>query len=288
MRCLCTAVLWTACLGIASGQAALELHAPPNVHAGEAIAISSTGSGSATFYLVGPGHVAKRQFQAGDNIPVASAELRNAGTYQAIACQGQDCATTGFYVAPSSGAEMVFLVHPSRVPVAQPNAISAVVVVLDRFQNLALRPESVIFHAATKANTVSSPPEMTRNGVVWTRLNSGALEGTVEISASLAQLSEQRVVQQVAGEPCNLRASAVQKGDRVELWTDPVRDCRGNSVPDGTIVTFTKVDKLGRSTVDAPIKRGLARTEMAFGGPATVSVACGVVLGNDIRLGGAQ
>jgi hypothetical protein len=59
-------------------------------------------------------------------------------------------------------------------------------------------------------------------------------------------------------------------------------------VPDGIIVTFTKTDKLGRSTVDAPIKKGVARTEMAFGGPATISVACGVVLGNDIQMGGAR
>jgi hypothetical protein len=110
----------------------------------------------------------------------------------------------------------------------------------------------------------------------------------VEMSASLGQVSERRVVQQVASEACNLHASAERKGDRVVLETEPVRDCRGNPVPDGTIVTFTKQDKLGRSTVDAPIKQGVARTEMAFGGPATISVACGVVVGSDIHMGGSR
>jgi len=144
------------------------------------------------------------------------------------------------------------------------------------------------FRATTKENGVSSPPQMTRNGIAWTRLNSGMKDGTVEISVSLGQTSERRVVQQVAAEPCHLHVSAEQKGNQVVLQTEPVRDCRGNAVPDGTIVTFTKTDKLGRSTVDAPVKKGVARTEMAFGGSATISVACGVVVGNDIRMGGTR
>ncbi len=191
-------------------------------------------------------------------------------------------------MSPKRGAEFVFLVHPSRVPVGKPDAISAVTVVVDRFHNLALQPEGVTFRALTKETAVSSPPQMTRNGVVWTRLNSGLKDGTVEISASLGQLSERRVVQQVAAEHCNLHASAEHKGDLVVLQTESVRDCRGNSAPDGTIVTFTKLDKLGRSTVDAPIKKGVARTEMGFAGPATISVASGVVVGNDIHMGGPR
>ena len=264
------------------------LHPPAKIIAGEAFSLSTSGAGSATFYLIGLGHVAKRHFQAGDTIQISAEEIATSGTYHAIACNGDECATTSFYVAPGRGAELVLLVHPSRVAVGQPNAISAVTVVVDRFQNLALQPQAVTFRAITKESTVASPPQMTRNGVVWTRLNSGLKDGAVEISASLGQLSERRVVQQVAAEPCNLHASAKQKGDRVVLQAGPVRDCRGNPVPDGTIVTFTKLDKLGRSTVDAPIKQGVARTEMGFGGPATISVACGVVVGNDIHMGGPR
>jgi hypothetical protein len=291
MRVLgCTFVLCSALVVMSHAQMPLALHPPANITAGEAVTIPSSGSGLAIFYLIGPGHVAKRNIQAGDSIQIGSEEIAAAGTYQAILCKEkeQECLNTNFYVAPSRGKELVFLVHPSRVAVGEPNAISAVAVVVDRFHNLRLQPENVIFRATTKEAAVSSPPQETRNGIVWTRLNSGLKDGTVEISATLGQISERRVVQQVAAEPCHLHVSAGQKGSHVILQTEPVRDCRGNAVPDGTIVTFTKLDKLGRSTVDAPIKKGIARTEMAFSGPATISVASGVVAGNDIHLGGPR
>jgi hypothetical protein len=80
---------------------------------------------------------------------------------------------------------------------------------------------------------------------------------------------------------------AQRKGHLVEVVTDPVRDCSGNPVPDGTIVTFIQSapNKL-RSTVDARIKRGVARATLPAIDGAMVSVASGVVLGNEIRLGG--
>lgn len=290
MRILCcTFLLCSAFLAVSQAETPPGLRLPANVRAGETVAVSTSGNAaSETFYLIGPGHVAKRQFHAGDTIQIGSDEIAVAGTYQAITCNGEECAITSFYVSPNRGAQLVFLVHPSRVPVGKLEAISAVTVVVDRFQNLALQPEGVTFRAIVKETSVSSPPQMTRNGVVWTRLNSGLRDGTVEIDASLGTLSERRVVQQVAAEPCKLSASAEHRGDRVVLQTEPVRDCRGNSVPDGTIVTFTKSDKLGRSTVDAPIKKGVARTEMGFAGPATISVASGVVVGNDIHMGGSR
>ncbi len=281
-------LLFSAFVAQSHAESPPRLHPPANVVAGEAIALPNTGTGSETFYLIGPGHVAKRDIQSAENIRISSADIATAGTYQAIICNGEDCASTNFYVAPDRGKDLVFLVHPSRVAVGERNAISAVTVVMDRYQNLIVQPEGVTFRATAKENVVSSPPQMTRDGIAWTRLNSGLKDGTVEISASLGQLSERRVVQQVAAEPCHLHVSAEQKGDHVVLQTEPVRDCRGNPVPDGTIVTFTKLDKLGRSTVDAPIKKGVARTEMAFGGPATIAVACGVVVGNDIQMGGAR
>jgi hypothetical protein len=291
MRVLgCTFVLLAVFAAMSAAQTPLGLQLPAHLVAGEATTIPSSGSGSATFYLIGPGHVAKRTFQAGNNIQISSVEIATSGTYQAVICteKEQDCTNTTFYVAPNRGKELVFLVHPSRIAVAEPNAISAVAVLVDRFQNLVLQPVGVTFHATTKENTVSSPPQMTRNGIAWTRLSSGLKDGRVEISASLGELSERRVVQQVAAEPCHLHVSAEHKGDHIDLQTEPVRDCRGNPVPDGTIVTFTKLDKMGRSTVDAPIKKGVARTEMSLAGPATISVASGVVAGNDIQMGGPR
>jgi hypothetical protein len=56
-------------------------------------------------------------------------------------------------------------------------------------------------------------------------------------------------------------------------------------VPDGTIVTFTATVDGEKSTVDAPIKQDVARAEIAASGPATISAASGVVMGNELRMG---
>jgi hypothetical protein len=59
-------------------------------------------------------------------------------------------------------------------------------------------------------------------------------------------------------------------------------------VPDGTVVSFTKTDAAGKTTVDAPIKRGIARVEMPVSGAASIDVASGVVTGNDLNVAGAR
>jgi hypothetical protein len=99
-------------------------------------------------------------------------------------------------------------------------------------------------------------------------------------------VEEARVIQQVAAEACGLRMKALTSGDLAVLETDPIRDCSGNALPDGTVVSFTKIDQAGKSTVDTPIKRGVARMQFSLHGPAQISVACGVVLGNEVMLNG--
>jgi hypothetical protein len=96
-------------------------------------------------------------------------------------------------------------------------------------------------------------------------------------------------VQQVASDPCNLRMHVVQhEKDQIIVQTDPIRDCTGNAVPDGTIVTFTQTDSTGRSVVDARIKKGVARAQLPASNNATIAVAAGVVLGNELHVGGGQ
>ena len=73
--------------------------------------------------------------------------------------------------------------------------------------------------------------------------------------------------------------SAQHSGQKIKLQTEPVRDCSGNAVPDGTIVTFTETYHGGVSTVDVPLKRDIAQTEMPAYDGAVISVATGVVLG---------
>jgi hypothetical protein len=124
------------------------------------------------------------------------------------------------------------------------------------------------------------------NGIAWMRMDSTAHEGPVQVTAALGSAQEPRVIQQVAAEACGLRMKAVPSGKSVVLETDPVRDCSGNPLPDGTVVSFTKVDEAGKSTVDTPIKKGVARTQFDLKGPAHISVACGVVLGNEVAVNG--
>jgi hypothetical protein len=69
------------------------------------------------------------------------------------------------------------------------------------------------------------------------------------------------------------------------LETEPVRDCAGNPVPDGTIVSFTAKSGKDTSTVDAPIKQGIARAQITAAGAVVVSAASGVVMGNELRMG---
>jgi hypothetical protein len=79
--------------------------------------------------------------------------------------------------------------------------------------------------------------------------------------------------------------TAKPAGQKVDLETAPVRDCSGNAVPDGTIVTFTETHGDAQTTVDVPLKRGVAKVEMPAYPGATITVASGVVLGNQIRWG---
>ena len=62
----------------------------------------------------------------------------------------------------------------------------------------------------------------------------------------------------------------VRQGQSLELQTNPVRDCSGNAIPDGTIVTFTENYAGTQSTVDVPLKRGIAQVEMRAHSGATI------------------
>jgi hypothetical protein len=77
--------------------------------------------------------------------------------------------------------------------------------------------------------------------------------------------------------------NARQSGTLVQLVTDPVRDCSGNAVPDGTIVTFTETYNGAQSTIDEPLKHGIAEVEVSSHNGAKFSIASGVVMGNQIR-----
>lgn len=273
-------------LATAMPVAASEIHPPAEVTAGSAITIPTSGSGDATFYLIGPAGVSKTKVQAGSNIPVDSDQLDHAGRYIAILCASDGCASSSFFVNPATANKVSFLVHPSRVPVGTPDGISAMAIVRDSFQNLVLQPEPITFSVMPKGEKPVSASRVSENGIAWVRLTSARKEGATKLGAAIGHADEIRVVQQVAADACNLRIKASRDKRGFLIETDPVHDCSGNPVPDGTIVSFTETDSAGKTTVDVPIKRGVARVEMPIQGPAKITVASGVVTGNELEVAG--
>lgn len=271
------------CLFAAYSAHGAQLQVPPTVVANTAVTIPTSGSGDATMYLIGPAHVDKRQVHLGSGIKIDPEEVKDAGRYIVVLSNGDSAA---FYVVAGQPAALGFLDHPSRVPVAENNAISAVAFVMDKFHNVVLTPQTVTFQLTVK----DAPPLVrsvtSRNGVAWTLVSSTRKEGAAHFDASLGNVKIERVVQEVANDPCNLKIKAQPAPKGVLVETDPVRDCSGNPLPDGTIVSFTAVGPDGKSTVDAPIKRGVARTVIPIQHGATISVASGVVIGNEIHVGG--
>jgi hypothetical protein len=271
--------------GLPGWARAAELHVPATAKAGQSFSLPTAGSGQATFYLLGPDHVVKRTVNLGSDVPIQSSDVRSAGLYQAILCDAS-CSSATFEVKAAEPAHLSFFLHPSRVPVSSPDAIDATAFVFDQYFNLVLSPAVVDFRVTPASGAGFARHGPTHRGVTWMRMDSTPHEGTVQVTAVLGNVEEARVIQQVAAEACGLRMKAVTSGNRVTVETDPVRDCSGNALPDGTVVSFTKLDKAGKSTVDTPIKKGVARMQFSVHGPAQISVACGVVLGNEVALGG--
>ncbi len=275
---------------LAAGQFAVAqsggLQLPKTVEAGAAFTIQTSGSGKAVLYIVGPAQVLRRDVQLGETTWFAAGELHNAGHYVVVLAGGPSTETGAFDVtAVHQPTSLSFIAKPSRLPVDLHDGISGVAYVFDTFQNLVLQPTQVSFQLSGVAGAPQMRTVMTRNGVAWTKMDSASKEGAAQFTAQDGSVSDKRVIQQVPGDPCRLKMNVRPSRQRLELETEPVRDCSGNAVPDGTIVTFTEMYDGGEATVDVPLKRGIAKTEMPAHGGATISVATGVVLGNEIRWG---
>jgi len=262
----------------------VELHAPSAAVAGAAASIGTTGSGSATFYLQGPSVSAKRKVQLGQDISLTSRELQSAGRYIAVVCS-DSCINTTFFVSPAKPSSIAFLVHPSRAPVARNDVISGVALPFDEFHNLVIEPVPIQFQLAFRTGAPTSHSSPTHDGIAWFRTSSGKSAGPVQVTASINEIVAKRVVQQVASDACRLRIKGQRTAKGIVVETEPVRDCSGNPVPDGTIVTFTAKSGNEISFVDAPVKQDVARATMAAKGPVVLSAASGVAMGNEIRIG---
>jgi len=274
---LTVAVCWFA----ADVARAADVSAPAHAVAGSDISLPTSGSGSATLYLFGPGTAMKKDVQLGSEIPLS---LEYSGRYAAIV-NGQQVT---FDVAPAPVSEVAFLARPSRVPAATKDVITGTVFLFDKDRNLVTIPTPVKFDLSVDGGQPQSQTIQSKNGVAWIKLDSGRKAGPAQFVAAAGDASVRRVVQETASDPCNLRMHVQQTKDGVAVETDRVRDCAGNPVPDGTIVTFTATSPKGRDTVDARIKKGVAKAELPALQNATLSVASGVVVGNEIHVGGGM
>jgi len=281
-------IVLAACSLVPARAQAAEIRLPESAVAGQPMTIGTSGAGEATLDLVGPAEVIQRKVRLGGEVQIQGEELRTAGRWIAILREGGRSTSHAFWVKPDQPENLNFLARPSRVPVARPRAISGVAFVFDRHQNLVLQPAPVKFSLSV-GDAGASQTVTSRDGVAWVNSSSARHAGAAQFVAVVGDTSVRRVVQQVASDPCNLRMHVVERSSAgIVVETDPIRDCTGNPVPDGTIVTFIQNDSTGKSAVDARIKKGIARAQLPNSKGATITVASGVVLGNELHVGGAQ
>lgn len=276
------AAIFAAPLAFAQGG---SLTLPKTVEAGSAFSIPSSGSGRATLYIVGLGQVLKRDVQLGETTYFPLGTLYSAGHYVTVLVRESSPAESGsFDVLPATKpADITFLARPSRLPVGLHGGITGATYVFDPYRNLITASTPVSFQLSSPNGATQMRTVETRNGAAWTAMDSTAQQGMDKFVARVGDVSSTRIVGQVPGDPCSLRISVHRAGQQIQLQTEPVRDCSGNAVSDGTIVTFTETYDGGTSTVDVPLKRGIAEIKMPAHPGARISVASGVVLGNEIR-----
>ena len=274
-------LMFMVCWFAADVARAADVSAPTHAVAGTDVSLPTTGSGSATLYVFGPGTAIKKDVRLGDNVQLP---LKLAGRYTAVV-NGE---TVTFSVAPGAASDIAFLARPSRVPADRKDVISGTVFIFDKNFNLITSPTTVKFDLTVAGGEPQSRNVQSKDGVAYIKLDSGRKAGPAQFVATMGSTSVRRVVQETAADPCNLRIHAQPSKNGLTVETDPVRDCAGNPVPDGTIVTFTATSPKGRDTVDARVKQGVAKAELPPLQNATLSVAAGVVMGNEIRVGGGM
>jgi len=272
-------------LGITAALAQLgDLTIPKSIEAGAAFSIQGGGSGKGTLYISGPGQFIKQDVQLGSSISVAQGSLYNAGHYSVWLTSDSSTQTGSIDVLPAQKpSDLTFIAKPSRLPVALHNAITGSAYIFDAYGNLITKPMQISFQLTNQGSAPQTRTMEMRNGAAWTQMDSATREGKAQFVARVGDVSSTRIVGQVPGDPCNIKMNAKPAGNKIQLVTDPVRDCSGNAISDGTIVTFTETYGAEKTTVDVPLKKGIASVEIPAHRGATISVASGVVLGNQIR-----
>jgi len=278
-----TLAIAACCLSFVPVLVAQSVTVPATVEAGNAFRVSTTGAGQAKLYIVGPEQVLKRDVQLGEPIEIPAGSLYSAGHY-IVAVSGASSSTAEFDVLPAAQpASVSFLARPSRLQAGLHNGITGAAYVFDTYGNLLLAPEQVSFELTGPNGAQQKREVPTHEGAAWIAMDSTTQQGADKFVARVGDIASTRIVTQVPGDPCGLKMNVHAAGQVLQLETDPVKDCSGNAVPDGTIVTFTETSNGDKSTVDVPLKRGVAKVEMPAVRGAVITVASGVALGNQVR-----
>jgi hypothetical protein len=271
------------CLSLATALAAQTVTVPATIEAGNAFRVTTTGSGQAKLYIAGPEQVLKRDVQLGESMEIPAGSLYNAGHY-IVVVSGASSSTAEFDVLPAAQpASVSFLARPSRLQAGLHNGITGAAYVFDTYGNLVLAPQQVSFELTSPNGAQQKREVQTHQGAAWIAMDSTTQQGADKFVARVGDIASTRIVTQVPGDPCGLKMNVHPAGQVLQLETDPVKDCSGNAVPDGTIVTFTETYNGDKSTVDVPLKRGVAKVEMPAVRGAIITVASGVALGNQVR-----
>lgn len=262
---------------------------PATVVAGDAFSIPTSGSGKASLYIVGPQQALRKDVQAGSPAVIDAGQLVASGHYVVVLTDGSGTSSGEIDVVPAAKpATLGFLAKPSRLPVGMHNGISGAVYVFDAYHNLILAPTPASLELSLANGGGQSRSVTTKNGLAWVTMDSASKEGSARFIARVGDVTSTRVIQEVPGDPCGISISARPNGNKVEVQTAPVRDCSGNAVPDGTVVTFLATYNNSQSAVDVPLKQGIAKVDLPAYAGAKISVASGVVAGNEIRWGGGR
>lgn len=269
---------------------AQDLTFPRTITAGSSFSVPMPGSGKGELYIVGPQQVLGRVVDLGQSVTIAAGELYCAGHYIAVLTgSGSSSQSTQFDVLPAGDpGSLGFLAKPSRLPVNIPNGISGAVYIFDPYHNLITAPLTVSFTLSGTDEATQTRTMTSHNGLAWTRMNSAAKQSAARFTVRAGNISTTRVIDQVPGEPCSISIRAQPSGSRLEIQTAPVRDCSGNTISDGTIITFTETSGASQSSVDAPLKRGIATATLPAIKGAKISAASGSVMGNEIHWDGSR
>src|SRR5919108_6209971 len=182
---------------------AADFNVPKQTVAGKEFSDSTSGSGEGTLLLIGPAAISQHKVKLGDSVTISGDDVRAAGRYITVLRGDGEPASKTFFVVAGKPEKLTFLARPSRVPAGKQDVVSGVAFVFDQHDNLVLAPSDVKFDLSVKGAPSASRLVATKNGIAWTRMNSGKTQGAAQFVASLPSAesedaSVRRVVQQVA------------------------------------------------------------------------------------------